>query len=270
MAQAEKEVAAAAENQEEEEVELEGPTPIKALEEKGINAGDVKKLEEAGFHTIESIAFTPKKQLVQVKGLSENKVDKIIEAAQKIVNLGFQTASTYFEKRQQMVQLSTGSASLDQLLGGGVETGSITEIFGEFRTGKTQICHTLCVTCQLPISKGGGEGMAMYVDTEGTFRPERLIPIAKRFGLDEQQVLDNVAYARAHNTDQQNKLLLQAAALMSENRFALMIIDSATALYRTDFSGRGELSARQMHLAKFLRTLQRIADEFGVAVVITN
>ena len=100
MAQAEKEVAAAAENQEEEEVELEGPTPIKALEEKGINAGDVKKLEEAGFHTIESIAFTPKKQLVQVKGLSENKVDKIIEAAQKIVNLGFQTASTYFEKRQ--------------------------------------------------------------------------------------------------------------------------------------------------------------------------
>ncbi len=110
----------------------------------------------------------------------------------------------------------------------------------------------------------------MYVDTEGTFRPERLIPVAKRFGLDEQQVLDNVAYARAHNTDQQNKLLLQAAALMAENRFALMVIDSSTALYRTDFSGRGELSARQMSLAKFLRTLQRIADEFGVAVVITN
>ena len=100
-----------------------------------------------------------------------------------------------------MVQLSSGSQSLDQLLGGGFETGSITEIFGEFRTGKTQLCHTLSVTCQLPISKGGGEGMAMYVDTEGCFRPERLIPVAKRFGLDEQQVLDNVAYARAHNTD---------------------------------------------------------------------
>ena len=258
------------EEQEQEEVELEGPTPIKALEEKGINAGDIKKLEEAGYHTVESIAFTPKKHLVNVKGLSENKVDKIIDAASKIVQMGFQTASTFFEKRQSMIQLSTGSASLDQLLGGGVETGSITELFGEFRTGKTQICHTLCVTCQLPISKGGGEGMAMYVDTEGTFRPERLVPIAKRFGLDEQQVLDNVAYARAHNTDQQNKLLQQACALMSENRFALMVIDSATALYRTDFSGRGELSARQMHLAKFLRILQRIADEFGVAVVITN
>jgi DNA repair protein RAD51 len=123
--------------QEEEEMELDGPTPIKALEEKGINAGDIKKLEEAGFHTVESIAFTPKKHLVNVKGLSENKVDKIIEASGKIVQMGFQTASTYFEKRQSLIQLTTGSASLDQLLGGGVETGSITEIFGEFRTGKT-------------------------------------------------------------------------------------------------------------------------------------
>ena len=124
-------------HEEGQEVELDGPTPIKALEEKGINAGDIKKLEEAGFHTVESVAFTPKKNLVTVKGLSENKVDKIIEAAAKVVQMGFQTASTFFEKRQSMVQLSTGSASLDQLLGGGVETGSITEIFGEFRTGKT-------------------------------------------------------------------------------------------------------------------------------------
>lgn len=203
MKQAEKpEEEQAEEQQEAEAMEIEGPTPIKALEEKGINAGDIKKMEEAGFHTVEAVAFTPKKHLVIVKGLSEAKVDKIIEACTKIVNLGFQTASTFFEKRQSMIHLSSGSQSLDQLLGGGVETGSITEIFGEFRTGKTQICHTLCVTCQLPISKGGGEGMAMYVDCEGTFRPERLIPIAKRFGLDEQQVLDNVAYARAHNTDQ--------------------------------------------------------------------
>jgi DNA repair protein RAD51 len=112
--------------------------------------------------------------------------------------------------------------------------------------------------------------MAMYIDTEGTFRPERLVPIAKRFDLDPQKVLDNVAYARAHNSEHQNKLLQQAAALMCENRFALLVVDSATALYRTDYSGRGELSARQMSLAKFLRHLQRLADEFGVAVVITN
>ena len=112
MKQAEKEKVVVAEA-EEEEMELEGPTPIKALEEKGINAGDIKKLEEAGYHTVEAIAFTPKRALINVKGLSEAKVDKIVEAAQKIVNLGFQTASTYFEKRQSMVHLTTGSASLD-------------------------------------------------------------------------------------------------------------------------------------------------------------
>lgn len=86
-------------------------------------------------------------------------------------------------------------------MGGGIETGSITEMFGEFRTGKTQICHTMCVTCQLPKEKGGGEGKAMYIDTEGTFRPERLTDIAERFGLDPSEVLENVAYARAYNCD---------------------------------------------------------------------
>jgi len=159
---------------------------------------------------------------------------------------------------------------LDGILSGGIETGSITEIFGEFRTGKTQLCHTLCVTCQLPLDDGGGEGKALYIDTEGTFRPERLVSIAERYGLAPEQVLDNVAYARAYNSDHQSKLLIQASAMMAESRFALLIVDSATALYRSDFSGRGELSARQMHLSRFLRSLLRLADEFGVAVVVTN
>ena len=101
----------------------------------------------------------------------------------------------------------------------------------------------------------------MYIDTEGTFRPERLVDIAERFGLNGQEVLENVAYARAHNCDQQNKLLIQAAALMAENKYALLIVDSSTALYRTDFVGRGELSVRQNHLGKFLRNLQKLADE---------
>ena len=136
-----------------------------------------------------------------------------------------------------LVYLSTGSKELDKLLGGGIETGSITEIFGEFRTGKTQICHTLCVTCQLDKSQGGGNGKALYIDTEGTFRPEKLRPIAERFGLDPEEVINNVLYARAYNSDHQNKLLLQACCLMAESKFAVFIVDSATALYRTDFSG---------------------------------
>jgi DNA repair protein RAD51 len=88
--------------------------------------------------------------------------------------------------------------------------------------------------------------------------------------LNPTDVLDNVSFARAYNVDHQTKLLISASAMMTESRYALIVVDSATALYRTDYSGRGELSARQMHLARFLRSLLRIADEFGVAVVITN
>ena len=151
-----------------------------------------------------------------------------------------------------------------------METGSITELYGEFRTGKTQMCHTLCVICQLPIEQGGGEGKAMYIDTEGTFRPERLTQISKRFGLNPDDVLDNVTYARAYNSEHQQQLLVQAGALLSESRYALIVVDSATALFRTDYTGRGELSTRQQNLAQFLRALQKLADEYGVAVVITN
>lgn len=134
--------------------------------------------------------------------MTEAKIDKILDVAGKLVPNDFQTAAEYFVKRQSVINLTTGSTELDKLLGGGFETGSLTEIFGEFRTGKTQICHTLCITCQLPKEKGGGEGKAMYIDTEGTFRPERLESIAERFGLDPQECMENVAYARAFNCDQ--------------------------------------------------------------------
>lgn len=123
---------------------------------------------------------------------------------------------------------------------------------------------------KLPTDMGGAEGKCLYIDTEGTFRPERLLAVAERFGMNGEEVLENVACARAYNSDHQLKLLGTAAAMMAEQRFSLLIVDSATALYRTDYSGRGELSARQVHLAGFLRTLLRLADEFGVAVVITN
>jgi len=176
----------------------------------------------------------------------------------------------FIKKRQEIIQITTGSTELDKLLGGGIETGSITELFGEFRSGKSQVCHTLAVTCQMPIDMGGAEGKCLYIDTEGTFRPERLVDAASRFKLDPKSVLDNVACARAYNTDHQLALLVKAAAMMAESRYALMVIDSATALYRTDFVGRGELANRQMHLGQFLRQLQRLADEYGIAVVITN
>ena len=255
---------------EEEAPEAMGPQDITTLESCGISAGDVKKLQTAGMYTVEAVAYSTKKALLAIKGVSEAKADKIMAAAATLVPMGFTTATEVHQTRKDMVQITTGCKELDKMLDGGFETGSITEIFGEFRTGKTQLCMQLCVTSQLKVEEGGGEGKALYIDTEGTFRPERLVAIAERYGLNPDDVLDNVAYARAYNSDHQSKLLLQASAMMSETRFALLIIDSATALYRTDYSGRGELSARQMHLARFLRSIARLADEFGVAVVITN
>lgn len=243
---------------------------VEELEACGVNASVVKRLKENGFHTVESVAYSTKKLLCNIKGFSEAKVDKLMVEAIKLVPMGFTTATDMALQREDMVKITTGSAELDKLLQGGIETGSITEMFGEFRTGKTQLCHTLCVTCQLGMQQGGGEGKAMYIDTEGTFRPQRLVAIAERFGLNAEDVLDNVACARAYNSDHQMTLLTEAAAMMADNRYALLIVDSATALFRTDYQGRGELAERQMKLARFLRTLLRMADEFGIAVVITN
>ncbi|KAH7645277.1 dna repair protein rad51-like protein [Dermatophagoides farinae] len=243
---------------------------IQKLEGCGIQAQDIKKLQENGYHTIEAIAYTPRKALEKIKGISEQKAEKILSAAIKMVPMGFSTATEYHMKRSELVMITTGSKELDALLKGGIETGSITELFGEFRTGKSQICHMLAVTCQLPIDMGGAEGKCLFIDTEGTFRPERFLAIAKRYKMDENNCLEGIAYARAYNSDHQTQLLIDAASMMSNSRYALMIVDSATALYRTDYNGRSELAARQMHLARFLRMLQRLADEFGIAVVITN
>ncbi|KAK4051893.1 RecA recombinase Rhp51 [Microbotryomycetes sp. JL201] len=246
------------------------PQSIHTLTSQGISTKDCEKLAEAGYATLEAVAFTPKKALCMVKGISEAKAEKILAFACKAVPMGFTTATEFHARRADLITITTGSTALDNVLGGGIETGSITELYGEFRTGKSQICHQLAVTCQLPVDMKGGEGKCLFIDTEGTFRPVRLLAIAERYGLNGEDVLDNVAYARAYNADHQANLLVQAGAMMAESRFSLMIVDSVTALYRTDFSGRGELSARQMHLAKFLRQLLRLADEFGIAVVVTN
>lgn len=247
-----------------------GPTPIAALSEYGINASDIKKLSEAGNDTVEAIAYQPRKSLLSIKGISEAKADKLLSICHQILPLGFTTASEIHNRRSALIHITTGSKNLDTMLGGGIDTQSITEFYGEFRTGKSQLCHHLSVSCQLPASMGGGEGKCMFIDTEGTFRPERIIAIAERYGMDGEEVLNNIAVARAYNSDHQSQLLREASKLMTLSRFAILIVDSATALYRTDYSGRGELADRQAHLAKFLRGCLGLAEQFGIAVVITN
>lgn len=243
---------------------------IDRLTEQGIAASDIQKLKQSGIYTIPGIQMQCKKELVNIKGLSEAKIDRIIDAARKLSECGFVTGSAYLQKRSSVVRITTGSTALDQLLGGGVESRAITEAFGEFRTGKTQIAHTLCVTSQLPTRMGGGNGKAVYVDTEGTFRPERIRPIAERFGLDGGAVLDNILVARAYTHEHQMHLLSLVAAKMVEEPFSLLVVDSITALFRVDFSGRGELAERQQKLAKTLSTLIKLAEEYNVAVYITN
>mmetsp|Transcript_33236 Transcript_33236/g.77246 ORF Transcript_33236/g.77246 Transcript_33236/m.77246 type:complete len:378 (-) Transcript_33236:163-1296(-) len=236
----------------------------------GLSKSDLNALVDHGIHCVESIAFMPMRKLVEVKGIGEQKAQRIMAAARQLVPMRMVSAAEMLQLRKNMVQLTTGSTQLDRLLGGGIETGQITEIFGEFRCGKTQLCHTLCVACQLPIENGGGESKALYIDTEGTFRPERLLSIAQRYGLNEEDVLENVTYARAYNAEHQEKLLSEVGGVFCESRYALLVVDSATGLFRTDYQGRNELAERQQSLNRFLRKLQGIANEHGVAVVITN
>ncbi|KEP62990.1 UNVERIFIED_CONTAM: meiotic recombination protein DMC1 family protein [Hammondia hammondi] len=244
---------------------------IDKLQAAGINAADINKLKQAGYCTVLSIVQTTKKELCLVKGISEAKVEKIVEAAAKLGMCNtFITGVELVQKRGRVIKITTGSDQLDQLLGGGFETMSITELFGENRCGKTQLCHTVCVTAQLPRDMKGGCGKVCYIDTEGTFRPEKIQGIAERFGLDGDGVLDNIMYARAFTTEHMHQLLTLAAAKMCEERFSVLIVDSIIALFRVDFSGRGELADRQQKLNKMLSIMMKLAEQYNLAVMLTN
>ncbi|XP_071451683.1 meiotic recombination protein DMC1/LIM15 homolog [Hetaerina americana] len=249
---------------------------IDLLQEHGINAADIKKLKSSGICTVKGIQMSTKKRLCAIRGLSEAKVDKIKEAVAKVNGMdlggGFITALEVSSRRRQVFHITTGSQELDKLLGGGIESMSITEAFGEFRTGKTQLSHTLCVTAQIPGSSGYGGGKVIFLDTEHTFRPDRLRSIADRFDVDQTAVLDNVLYARAYTSEHQYELLDFVAAKFHEEGglFKLLIIDSVMALFRVDFSGRGELADRQQKLAQMMSRLQKVSEEYNVAVFITN
>uniref|UniRef100_A0A8C7PY53 Meiotic recombination protein n=1 Tax=Oncorhynchus mykiss TaxID=8022 RepID=A0A8C7PY53_ONCMY len=246
---------------------------IDTLQKHGINMADLKKLKSVGICTVKGIQMTTRRALCNIKGLSEAKVDKIKEAAGKILTNGFLTAFEYSAKRKQVFHVMTGSLEFDKLLGGGMESMAITEAFGEFRTGKTQLSHTLCVTAQLPGEDGYTGGKVIFIDTENTFRPDRLKDIADRFNVDHDAVLDNVLYARAYTSEHQMELLDFVAAKFHEEGgvFKLLIIDSIMALFRVDFSGRGELAERQQKLAQMLSRLQKISEGlYNVAVFVTN
>lgn len=228
----------------------------------------------SGFHTVGQVLTVPSKKLLDVKGISDTKVEKIIEAARKLKPTGFLTGTDTLSKHKATrIRITTGSKELDRILGGGIETGSVTEVFGEFRTGKSQLVATMAVTSQLSAEFGGGSGRVMILDTEGAFRPERIGQIAtSRFGLDADSVLDNVLIAKCTNHEHQHEMLAAAAAAITEGSepFRLLVIDSVMGLFRVEFSGRGELAERQQKLATHIRELVKMADEFNIAVLLTN
>lgn len=248
---------------------------INDLQSLGINVSDIKKLQDSGLVTIGAVLQKSTRDLLNIKGLTEAKIEKIREVAKKLDCRGnaFKTGNEVKEKRQAIIKVSTGSDALNKILGGGIETGSITELFGEFRTGKTQLSHTLCVTSQLSFEMGGGQGKVIYLDTEGNFRPERIEAIASRFGLDEEQTLDNVIVCRVFSHEEQMEATKPIAALLADleqGPFRMLIIDSIIALFRVEFSGRGELSERQQKLGQHLSQLVQLAEEFNIAVLVIN
>lgn len=236
----------------------------------GVGPATAEKLKSMGFHTIESIAVASIGELKDA-GLTEVAAEKIISSARECLKMGFENGMEILEKRKKVGKIKTGSVELDNLLGGGVETQSITEFFGQFGSGKTQIALQLSVNVQLPPEKGGLNGTAIYIDTEGTFRPERIMQLAAAKNLDPKQTLKNIYVARAYNSDHQMLLAEKAAEIAEEKNAKLVVIDSLTSHFRADYSGRGELTPRQQKLNRHLHDLQRnLADLHNLAVVVTN
>lgn len=237
----------------------------------GVGPTISKRLKEAGYRTVEAIAVATAAELASAVDIGQATAQKIITAAREILEIGFETADKTYEKRIKNVQrVTTGSRRLDELLGGGIETQSITEVFGAFRSGKTQLAHQLSVNVQLPPEKGGLNAAAIYIDTEGTFRPERIYQMASALGLNPEQALKNILYARAYNSDHQMVLAQQAQELIPKYKVRLLIVDSLTGHFRAEYTGREMLMSRQQKLNKHLHTLQRIADIFNIAIFVTN
>ncbi|MGB5911432.1 MAG: DNA repair and recombination protein RadA [Promethearchaeia archaeon] len=237
----------------------------------GVGDATLKKLIKAGFNSLESIAYTPPSIIQEESGLGDKTTARLIKASMEKLNIGFKSAEDVWEHRKNIARISTGSQELDDLLGGGLETGCITEFFGEFRTGKTQIMHQLCVNVQLSREKGGLEGNALYIDTEGTFRPERIIQMSEALDLDHKKVLKNIVFGRAYNSDHQILLIKEAANLIKERNIKVIVVDSLIGHFRSEYIGRGTLANRQQLINSHLHDLLRLADihpELGI--VLTN
>ena len=242
----------------------------------GIGPTTARKLKEAGIVSVMDLAVASAEELAVDLNSSKESAASFIMAAQKllresnILEKEFVTADSALEKRKAMLRCSTGSRALNELLLGGIETQAVTEFYGEFGSGKSQICHTLCAIATQPVEAGGLDGGVIYIDTEGTFRPERLNQIARARALEPSHVLKNVAICKIYNSSHLELIVKDIGKYINDFKAKLVIIDSIISLHRAEFPGRGTLADRQQRLNSILHKLIRLSEIFNIAIVITN
>jgi len=236
-----------------------------------VGAKTAQKLREAGFGDMMRLATATAKELSVKADIGEGVAEKIIEAARKAEKIDFETALDVMERRKDVGRITTGSKALDELIGGGIETQAITEVFGEYGSGKSQLAHELVVTVQLPEDRGGLNGEAVFIDTENTFRPERAEQIANAFELNIEEVMEKIYIARAFNSSHQILMAEKVNELIQEGKdIRLVVVDSLTSHFRAEYVGRESLATRQQKLNQHLHTLQSIANTYNTAIFVTN
>ena len=234
----------------------------------GVGAATAEKLMAVGYTDLMSIAVASPAELIEATGMGDAVAKKLIAIARSSLEMGFESGEELLRRREKVIRLKTGSNALNALLGGGFETGAIVECFGEFGSGKTQIGHALSVAVQT-VEK---DAIGVYIDTENTFRPERIIQLAKGIGLDPDQALRNIKVARAYNSDHQMLLAEKVEDLIKKQglNVKLVVVDSLTAHFRAEFIGRGTLADRQQKLNRHLHVLAKLADRYNFCVYVTN
>src|SRR5512136_122308 len=256
--------------EEEEEIATPAKKKYEFLEDlPGVGPATAQKLREMGYHTIESLAMATAREL-EPAGISDRKAFAVIEVARSSIGVSFIRADELLRLRKSVLRLTTGSKVVDKLVDGGLETQTITEFYGEYGSGKSQICHQLCVNVQLPPERGGLGGSVLYVDTENTFRTERIVSMSKHLGLDPEEVAKNIIYAEAYTSDHQMFLLENADEVIKANNVKLIIVDSLTAHFRSEYIGREMLASRQQRLNKHMHKLIALARAFNAVAVVTN
>ena len=235
---------------------------------KGINGRQIKLLQENGISSAEALAMSPSGVVSDIDGLGDKTAKKLIWNARAALGMTEFIPAEDIDENTEYI--TTGSSELNRIFGGGLSTGKLTEVFGPFKSGKTNLAHTLAVTTQLPKKQGGLGAAVAYIDSENTFSQEKIKRIAKRFGLDPKKVLSQIFHARIYSSDHQEQMIGKAETLCKTRNVRLIIVDSLMALMRAEYIGIGMLARRQAVLNNMIHALSRVAETYNCAVLLTN